>query len=347
MNRRRCWLIALLAFLGLLIGPLPANAAPRTLVALGDSYGSGAGSYFYYNDGTNCYRSPFGYPSQIAAATGLSLTLAACSGATTDDVLNEQVRLLPAGTDYVTITVGGNDVGFRSVIRECALPGWLGTCSATIEAGLDTLRTELPARLNNVYATVKAKAPGATVVVTGYPLMFNGTDCNPLTFFTRSEMKAINDGTEALNDVIQAQAAAARLDFVSAQPAFLGHAWCDPQPWINGLTLPVVTSFHPNIAGHTAYAVLVGRRLFGSPVARQDARPLDAAAVRLPAVTSAHGPTRIRVLDLNRPEVTRAAAQAGLTKAELRRLRAAQQRGASNAELDRLDAKITAAAAAR
>src|SRR4051794_27643415 len=108
MNRRRCGLVVLVAVLGLLLGPLPAYAAPRTLVALGDSYGSGVGSYLYYDDGTDCFRSPFAYPSQLAAATGLSLTLAACSGATTDDVLNEQLGLLSADTDYVTITIGGN-----------------------------------------------------------------------------------------------------------------------------------------------------------------------------------------------------------------------------------------------
>jgi lysophospholipase L1-like esterase len=348
MNRRRCWLIALLATLALLVGPLPAYAAPRTLVAIGDSYGSGVGSFLYYDDDTDCYRSPFAYPSQLAAATGLSLTLAACSGATTEDVLRDQVRLVSEGTDYVTITVGGNDVGFRSVIRECALPGWLGSCSATIDAGLDVLRTELPDRLSNVYTAVRENAPEATVVVTGYPLMFNGSDCNPLTFFTRSEMKRINAGTEELNDAIRLKADAAGFRFVPAMPAFDGHAWCDPQPWINGLTFPVVNSFHPNIAGHTAYAVLVGRALFGSPVARHDARrPLDAASVSLPMVASAQGPTRIRMPDLNRAEVTRAAARAGVSKAELQRLRAAQRRGASNAELDRLDAKITAAAAQR
>ena len=347
MNRCRCWLVVLFAILGLLIGPLPAHAAPRTLVAIGDSYGSGVGSFLYYDDGTHCYRSPFAYPSQLAGAAGLSLTLAACSGATTADVLDKQVGLIPASTDYVTISVGGNDVGFRSAIRECALPGWLGTCSATIEAGLMRLATELPDRLRAVYKAVKGMAPEATVVVTGYPLLFNGTDCSPFTFFTRSEMERINAGTEELNDVIRFEAETAGFRYVDAKPAFDGHAWCDPQPWINGLTLPVVNSYHPNIAGHTAYAVLVGREVFGSPVARQDARALDAAAVLLPAVTSAQGPARIRVPDLNRPEVTQAAARAGVTKAELRRLRAALRRGASNAELDRLDAKITAAATQR
>jgi lysophospholipase L1-like esterase len=346
MNRRRCWLVALLAVLGLLIGPLPAYAAPRTLVALGDSYGAGVGSYIYFNDGTDCFRSPFAYPSQIAAAKDLSLTLAACSGATTFDVLDEQLELIKPGTNYVTITVGGNDVGFRTAISQCALPGWLGNCSATIAAGLNTLRTDLPDRLARVYSEVKERAPGATVVVTGYPLLFNETDCNPLTFFTAAEMKAINSGTIELNAAIQKAATEAGFRFVDAVPAFIGHAWCDPHPWINGLTFPVVNSFHPNIAGHTVYAVLVGRALFGSPVTT-DARPLAAGAARLPAVTSAQGPTRIRVPDLKSPEVAKAAARAGVTKADLRRLLAAQRNGASNAQLDRLDAKITAAAAHR
>ena len=105
MNRRRCWLIALVAILGLLVGPLPAYAAPRTVVAIGDSYGAGVGTSLYYDDGTDCYRSPFAYPSQLAAATGLSLTLAACSGATTADVLNKQLDLISTGTDSPTVIV--------------------------------------------------------------------------------------------------------------------------------------------------------------------------------------------------------------------------------------------------
>ena len=108
-----------------------------------------------------------------------------------------------------------------------------------------------------------------------------------------------------------------------------------------------MNSYHPNVFGYSAYAFLVAPALLGSPVARSDLSPLAAAAVSLPAVTSAQGPTEIRMPDLNGPEVSRAAARAGVTKAELRRLRAAQRDGASNAELDRLDAKITAAAAKR
>ena len=344
--RRRLSIIGFLAGLAMLVGTLPAYAAPRTLVALGDSYGSGVGSYIYYPDGTSCYRSPFSYPSQIAAATGVSLTMAACSGATTSDLLASQIPTVPTNADYVTISVGGNDLGFASVITTCGLPGWLGNCHAAIDAGVATLRGALPGRLTNVYAAVRAKAPNAKVVVTGYPLLFNGTDCNALTFFTAAEMARLNAATAELNALIEKQSATAGFTFVSAADAFTGHAWCDRQPWINGLTISP-NSFHPNISGHSAYARLVTPALFGTPIARSTTRTLSADQVQLPAVTSARGPARVQPPDLNSAAVARAAARAGVTKADLKRLRHAQESGASNAALDRLDAKITARAAQR
>jgi lysophospholipase L1-like esterase len=349
MERGRRWLLVVLLALGLMAAPVPAHAASPTLVALGDSYASGVGSYVYYDDGTECYRSPFAYSSLLAGATGLQLTLAACSGATTNDVLVSQLASLKPETDYVTITVGGNDVGFRNVVTTCALPGWLGNCSAAVNAGRNTVATELGADLDRVYAAVRAKAPRAKVAVTGYPRLFNGSDCNPLTFFTAAEMAAINAGTDELNAVIRARAGAAGFRYVAVRPAFVGHAVCDARPWINNLTVPTVNSFHQNIAGHTAYATLTAPALFGAPVARSAAEPVARSDVRLPDVRSAAGPTRLgpRLPDLSSPAVARAAARARVTKAELRQLRRAQRDGASNAVLDRLDARITAAAKRR
>ncbi len=340
-------MLVLLAALGLLAGSLPAYAAPRTVVALGDSFASGVGSFVYYDDDTDCYRSPFAYSSLLAGATGLPLTLAACSGATTTDVHQQQVGYLSSSTSYVTITVGGNDVGFRNVVTTCALPGWLGNCDAAVDAGLRTLRSVLADRLDALYAEVETRAPNATVAVTGYPLLFNGTDCNPLTFFTAAEMSRINDGTVELNTLIRNRAHRAGFRYVAAAPAFVGHATCDAQPWVNNLVYPTVNSFHQNVAGHYAYAVLTAPALFGTSVARSDARPLPESRVRLPEVRSAAGPTRLRLPDLNSPAVTRAAARAGVTRAELRQLRAAQRSGTSNIALDRLDARITAAAQRR
>ena len=346
MNRRRHGLVALLAGLILIATALPAYAAPRSLVALGDSWASGVGSFVYFNDGTNCYRSPFSYPSLIAANTGLSLTLAACSGATTSDVLNSQLAALPATTDYVTVSVGGNDLGFSSVLTACGLPGWLGDCDAAIDRALLIMGNDLGSRLDLVYGRINQRAPGARVAVTGYPKLFNGTDCNLLTFFTPNEMSRFNDATVKLNVLIKKRAQAAGFRFVEAVPAFLGHAWCDRQPWINGLTISP-NSFHPTIGGHVAYAVLTAPALFGTPTRRPDVRAVPQDDVALPAVTSARGAARIATADLGSAKVSRAAARAGVTEAELRRLRAAQRAKIPNAQLDRLDRQITARAAKR
>ena len=44
----------------------------------------------------------------------------------------------------------------------------------------------LPGRLDQVNNTIKSKSPSAKVIVLDYPRLFNGTDCNALTFFSFS-----------------------------------------------------------------------------------------------------------------------------------------------------------------
>ena len=160
----------------------------------------------------------------------------------------------------MTVTVGGNDVNFAPVLTECAKPSWWGNCTKAINDALVILRTQLPARLTGLYAAIRAQAPYARVVVTGYPLLFNGSDCSLLTFFSSSEEAALNAATNELDGLLQARAAAAGFVFVDPRPAFVGHAWCDRQEWINGLSNPILESYHPNVSGHAAYATWSARR---------------------------------------------------------------------------------------
>ena len=102
--------------------PPRSRQAPRSpaYVALGDSYSSGVGTRSYLNDGTSCQRSVYTYLSLIASAKGYALNFRACSGATVADVTNTQLSALSASTAYVTMSVGGNDAGFASVLTTCA-----------------------------------------------------------------------------------------------------------------------------------------------------------------------------------------------------------------------------------
>src|SRR5258708_30437888 len=89
----------------------PALAGgPISYVALGASYSSGDGAG-NYSDGS-CLQSANAYPVLWHNAHGGSFVNATCAGATTSDVISSQLGGLSASTTLVSITIGGNDVGF-------------------------------------------------------------------------------------------------------------------------------------------------------------------------------------------------------------------------------------------
>ncbi len=242
--------IACLGAVGALLTPATASAASPTYVALGDSYSSGTGTRTYLNDGTSCQRSVYAYPSLIASAQGYALNFRACSGATVADVTNSQLSALSASTTYVTISVGGNDAGFASVITECALPGWLSNCNGKVSAAQSFIANTLPGRLATLYAQIRSRAPNARVTVVGYPRLFNGQDCNLLTWFSASEEAILNQTADLMNARLSAAASSAGFAFANPTSRFVGHAVCDSPEWINGLSNPIGESYHPKISGH-------------------------------------------------------------------------------------------------
>jgi lysophospholipase L1-like esterase len=237
-------------------GGVTAAALADNYVALGDSYSSGTGTRDYsLNSG--CQRGPFAYPALIKAdRPNTTLTFVACSGAKTGDVLANQVQSLSASTNIVTITIGGNDAGFSSVITQCALP--LVSCNSNITTAQNYINNTLPAQLDNVYTQIHTRAPSATVVVLGYPRLFMGVDCNAGTFFSTDEMTKLNQTADMLKNVTAARAAAHGFTFKDAIPSFTGHAVCSSTEWLNGLSNPVGDSYHPNRTGHkSGYEPLV------------------------------------------------------------------------------------------
>jgi lysophospholipase L1-like esterase len=249
----------------LLLALTGASSATADLyVALGDSYSSGTGTRTYFDSG--CQKSVYAYPSLIdTQRPNTDLIFAACAGATTTNVLNSQVNSLTANTNWVTITIGGNDAGFSSVITECALPGWLSNCDGAINTAQSFINNTLPGRLTNVYNAIKSRSPNAIVIVLSYPRLFMGVDCNAGTFFSSSEMTRLNQTADLLRNVTQSRAlaAGANFRFKDAIPPFTGHAVCSSSEWLNGLSNPIGESYHPNRTGHSGgYAPLV-RQVMG------------------------------------------------------------------------------------
>lgn len=255
---------SLAAALLALVGVPPAQAAAPSYVALGDSYSSGVGTRSYLSDGTSCQRSNYAYPKLVATQRSYSLNFKACSGATTGTVTNSQLSALNSGTDYVTISVGGNDAGFTSVLTECAQPGWMSNCDGKINTARSFISNTLPARLNTLFASIKSRAPGAVVVVVGYPRLFMGEDCNAATFFSPAEESRLNATADLLNSKLSAAASAKGFTWANPTSRFVGHAVCDDVEWLNGLSSPVTESYHPNRLGHSSgYKPLVAALLVG------------------------------------------------------------------------------------
>jgi lysophospholipase L1-like esterase len=251
---------ALLAAALCLLAASPALA--DRYVALGDSYSSGVGTRTYYD--TNCQRSVYAYPyllSQQRANT--QLVFAACGGAKTGDVLNTQVGNLTAGTAIVTITIGGNDAGFSDVIVECAKPSWASNCAGRVTTAQNYIRNTLPGKLDQVYSSIKSRSPSATVVVLGYPRLFNGEDCNAGTWFSPDDETRLNATADLLRDITKGRAVAAGFTFKDAIPPFVGHAICDSTEWLNGLSNPTSESYHPNRTGQSAGYLPLVRAVVG------------------------------------------------------------------------------------
>ncbi|WP_026923787.1 SGNH/GDSL hydrolase family protein [Glycomyces arizonensis] len=216
-------------------------------VALGDSYSSGTGTGSYTD--AACKRSDLAYPALLAAELGAELTFAACSGAYTADLIAEQADALDEGTDLVTLTVGGNDIDWNEALVSCMVP--LHDCTGDVERSERLAEDELPDLLDAAYTAIGDRAPHAEVYVLGYPRLFAAENtCDAFGLLSVAEQRRANRAADVLSEVIEAAALAHGFTYIDVRDDFEGHAVCDDDPWLHGLTYPVGDSYHPGRAGH-------------------------------------------------------------------------------------------------
>ena len=227
-------------------GGIPASAAPAAqYVALGDSYSSGVGAG---STSGSCGQSPNAYPALWAKANApASFTFAACSGAKTGDVISGQLSSLSASTTLVSITIGGNDAGFSSVMETCVLSS-TSSCENAVAAGLNYVNNTLPAQLNTTLADIRGHAPNAKVVVVDYPDFYD-LSAKLCLGLSGADHQALDNGINSLDGVLQAAAARNGDTFADVRSQFTGHELCDGAGWLNSVTLPIGNSYHPTATG--------------------------------------------------------------------------------------------------
>lgn len=254
MTRPRSLVLAGATIAALIVALIPgaAQAATGGYVALGDSYSSGVGAGDYISSSGSCDRSPNAYSALYNNAHHPSSYVSvACSGATTTDVNANQLSALSASTGLVSITIGGNDVGFANIMETCVLEG-TDECVAAVNAAESKAQNQLPGLLNTTYNGIRSHAPNAKVVVLDYPVFYDlsASFCIGLSDESRTK---IDEGINLADGIIKTAATSHGFSFADVRSQFVGHQLCSGgTKWLHSLNFTDITeSYHPTAAGQS------------------------------------------------------------------------------------------------
>jgi len=258
---------------------LTACAPPQSYVALGDSYTAGPVIPVQLDDPAGCLRSDHNYPHLTAPDSGLPVFRdVSCSGATTADMTAPQdvtpgpnppqFDALDANTAAVSLTIGGNDIGFVSIAENCSSPVNSGTpCQDRyVVNGDDTISdaiAETAPKVAAVLQGIHALSPRAKVFVLAYLdiLPDDGTGCYPQMPITDGDAPYLRDKEKELNAMLKTQAVANGAIFLDTYKLSIGHDACQLPTvrWVEPI-VPVnpAAPIHPNLAGMQAMATRLG-----------------------------------------------------------------------------------------
>jgi lysophospholipase L1-like esterase len=242
----------LAALAAVLLAAAPADAASSVhYVALGDSYAAGLGAGSLISSSGSCDRSTNAASALWAAAHApASYSSVACAGATTTSLAANQLSALSSTTTLVSVTVGGNDVGFSTIMETCALEGTTA-CVNAVQAAENIAQTTLPGRLDTTYNGIRSHAPNARVVVLDYPDFYQlGTFCIGLSATSHSKL---DEGINVLDGVVSAAASRHGFTFGDVRSIFVGHQLCSGgTKWLHALNITDLSeSYHPTAAGQS------------------------------------------------------------------------------------------------
>lgn len=185
-----------------------------------------------------------------------------------------QLRALKRDTDLVTLQIGGNDIGFGSIIATCAglgaqAPAGDPCRSHYTSSGTDRLTVAIARtapKIDRVLRAVHARSPHARVLVVGYPdlLPDDGSGCFPAVPFAAGDFPYLRDTEKRLNAMLRRAAVRNHAEYVDTYGPTLGHDMCKaPEDrWIEPLVAGLARGpAHPNAKGEQAMANAVLDRL--------------------------------------------------------------------------------------
>jgi hypothetical protein len=251
--------------------PLPAGAK---YVSMGSSFASGPGLTTPADTPPNgCGRSADNYAHQLARRRGLALIDVSCGGAQTTNLLGPwgpkppQLDAVDAETRLVSVTIGGNDLGYmaglmtascRNVAASAGAADPAGHCPPAAQPPSDQAFADVEARMGEIAAEVHRRAPAAQLVFVQYFTVLPAHGTCAAVPLTNAEADAARQIARRLSALTARAATAGHADLLDIDKLSAVHNACAREPWVNGYPRPGApvkgVFYHPNLAGMTAVA---------------------------------------------------------------------------------------------
>lgn len=273
------------------------SSPPARYVAMGSSFASGPGiTRSADNPPNRCARSMDNFAHQLARKRGLALVDVSCGGATSEHILGPWAELPPqidavtADTALVTITIGGNDLGYigNLMVDSCntssgqdkpRIPMCEGMLAyaAKLSPGIKHLVVPAPTeegwrateeRMERIAQEVRRRAPKARLIFVDYfTVLPNERLCDKIPISAEIETRVRAIATR-LADLTAAVARRTGSGLIRTSVLSKGHDACSATPWVTGFQ-PTTQApgdmafapYHPNLAGMTAVAEAVDKEL--------------------------------------------------------------------------------------
>ena len=248
-------------------------------VALGSSFASGPGiGRRAPGSPRRARRSTANYASLLASQLGLRLTDVSYSGAITADVLTRRPDGWPAQLDaitedtaLVTMTCGGNDVGYVSRLLLSSLPWPIASLPTFRHRAHFLANTELieerfaevSSNLLQIAAEVRHRAPDCLLAFVDYLTILPPDRATPTAGLPPEVAEWGRGVAHRLTDVARKAAGRSGCIFVPvAERSADHHAW-SAVPWTRHFSISKRggAPYHPNAAGMAAAAGMIAGTL--------------------------------------------------------------------------------------
>jgi lysophospholipase L1-like esterase len=222
------------------------------LVSLGSSFAAGPGLAPITN--TSAKRSSINYPSLLAKSLGATHTDLSVSGATLlnlssnpqkvflGEEFRPQVEGVPEDADVVTITGGGNDLGYigrMMMANASSFTKMLGPVIAWA-MGHDLSapppdEAEMVRRFQAVYDEIQARAPRAQILLVGYPALFGILADETNTPYSLSQIESFRGIAATLEKAsMESVRDRPRVHYISLTQVSETHGMESDDPWVSG-----------------------------------------------------------------------------------------------------------------